>query len=111
MLPRSLAVIPEFVVEQPDGRRVIVDEEVVIDDQEHRLLDQRKRDVEDRDLASLAREIDERDRARRAGARDAEQMREGAFLPRNALMPDVNDPSIWGVRCKVKTSLRIPLLL
>jgi nitrate reductase NapE component len=39
--------VTDFVVDQREGQRIIVDEEdVAVDEREHRVLDQRKRHVE-----------------------------------------------------------------
>jgi transcription elongation factor SPT5 len=65
------------------------------DDRRHRELD-RQRQIE----ASMDAEKQAEALRQRYGRRTATAMGTGSFVPQNLLMPDVNDPSIWGVRCK-----------
>lgn len=68
-------------------------------DRQNRKFEQRQRREDDRSAQQIAREIEERERARRAHARDVDEMGAGP-LPRNALAPDVNDPTIWGIKVR-----------
>jgi transcription elongation factor SPT5 len=65
------------------------------DDAAHRALD-RKRQIEtSMDLEKQAAAYKER-----YGRRTTTALSQGSFVPQNLLMPDVRDPSIWGIRCK-----------
>ncbi|EGG10140.1 uncharacterized protein MELLADRAFT_115567 [Melampsora larici-populina 98AG31] len=62
----------------------------------HRGLDMSRQAREDADLGQIAADFRERyGRQSRAAARDM-----GEHIPKNMLMPSVDDPSIWAVRCK-----------
>lgn len=53
----------------------------------------------DKEAAELAASFEERYRKQNYDAEAAED-----WAPKALLMPGVNDPSIWGVRCKVRQS-------
>ncbi|GAA6016192.1 hypothetical protein JCM10207_000427 [Rhodosporidiobolus poonsookiae] len=61
----------------------------------HRRLDQRRKAQRDKEAAALAEELDARYKKSRFTTEGAEE-----FAPKALLMPGVNDPSIWGIRCK-----------
>lgn len=62
----------------------------------HRGLDMSRHAREDADLGQIAEDFRERyGRQSRATARDL-----GEHIPKNLLMPSVDDPSIWAVKCK-----------
>lgn len=68
-------------------------------DKQNRQFERRQRKQDDRSAQQIAREIEEREKARRAFARDVDEMGSGP-IPRNALAPDVNDPTIWAVKVR-----------
>lgn len=98
----------ENYLERPDGTRRLIpiadsfadeDEEGdTNDDRDHRQLERRVRDKEEQEALRIAREYKERHRHRRQGM-GIQAMQD--FAPRSVLMPSVNDPSIWCVKCKV----------
>lgn len=64
------------------------------DDRRHRELDrQRERDLQ-MDAEKQAKILNERYSSKRTQAKDT------AIVPQRLLLPSVNDPSIWGVKCK-----------
>ena len=65
------------------------------DDRRHRELD-RKRQLE----ASMDAEKQAQEFKERYGRRTTTALSSGSFVPQNLLMPDINDPSIWAVRCR-----------
>lgn len=65
------------------------------DDARHRELDRQRQLETSIDLEKQAAAYRER-----YGRRTTAAMGQGSFVPQNLLMPDVQDPSIWGVRCK-----------
>ncbi|OAL31610.1 hypothetical protein AYO20_08153 [Fonsecaea nubica] len=65
------------------------------DDARHRELDRQRQIEASMDLEKQAAAYKER-----YGRRTTTALSQGSFVPQNLLMPDVNDPSIWGVRCK-----------
>ncbi|SCV70406.1 BQ2448_1800 [Microbotryum intermedium] len=65
-------------------------------DASHRLLDRRRMAKRDREAAELAASFRDRyGKSNYIGEGDAE------WAPKALLMPGVNDPSIWGVKCKI----------
>lgn len=66
-------------------------------DASHRQLDQRRLAQKDREAEELAETLRKRYHKNRY---DAETMEDWA--PKALLMPGVNDPSIWGIKCKVR---------
>ncbi|KIX00503.1 uncharacterized protein Z518_10643 [Rhinocladiella mackenziei CBS 650.93] len=84
---------PEFIQDtHPDDD---LPPEAVHDDGRHRELD-RQRQME----ASMDAEKQAAAYKERYGRRTTTALSNSSFVPQNLLMPDVNDPSIWGVRCK-----------
>jgi len=69
--------------------------EADVDDRRHRELD-RQRQLE----ASMDAEKQAAKFRERYGRRTTTALSNSSFVPQNLLMPDVNDPSIWGVKCK-----------
>ena len=67
---------------------------------QNRAYDRQHRDVEDKDLHKIAEALDARERDRRRAAREADEMGASGQLPRNYLMPDINDPTIWALKVK-----------
>jgi transcription elongation factor SPT5 len=65
------------------------------DDARHRELDRQRQMETSIDLEKQAAAYRER-----YGRRTTAALSQGSFVPQNLLMPDVRDPSIWGVRCK-----------
>lgn len=65
------------------------------DDRRHRELD-RKRQLE----ASLDAELQAEQFRERYGRRTAAALSGKGYIPQNLLMPDVSDPSIFGVKCR-----------
>ncbi|ETI29125.1 hypothetical protein G647_01578 [Cladophialophora carrionii CBS 160.54] len=65
------------------------------DDARHRELDRQRQIETSIDLEKQAAAYKER-----YGRRTTTALSQGSFVPQNLLMPDVSDPSIWGVRCK-----------
>ena len=65
------------------------------DDRRHRELD-RRREIE----ASIDAEKQAQMLKERYGRRGNASLTNTSFVPQNLLMPSVDDPSIWGVRCK-----------
>jgi transcription elongation factor SPT5 len=66
------------------------------DDRAHRLLDARL-DLE----ASMDAERQAQELKERYGRRTQTGLSANSFVPQNLLMPSVDDPSIWGISCKV----------
>jgi transcription elongation factor SPT5 len=84
---------PEFIQDtHPDDD---LPAEADQDDRRHRELD-RQRQLE----ASMDAEKQAAAYRERYGRRTNAALSNASFVPQNLLMPDVNDPSIWGVRCK-----------
>ena len=81
-------VHPDDMEQLPDGEKE--------DDRQHRELD-RRRDVEATMDAERQAELFRSKYGRRQGG----ALAVGSFVPQNLLMPDVNDPSIWGIKCKI----------
>ena len=65
------------------------------DDRRHRELDRKRQHEASMDAEKQAQEFKER-----YGRRTTTALNSGSFVPQNLLMPDVNDPSIWAVRCR-----------
>ncbi|GAA5896128.1 uncharacterized protein JCM6883_001723 [Sporobolomyces salmoneus] len=65
-------------------------------DASHRRLDRRRMAKKDQEAAALAEELDARYKKNKYKAGDTDD-----WAPQALLMPSVNDPSIWGVKCKV----------
>ncbi|GAA5969321.1 hypothetical protein JCM3765_001884 [Sporobolomyces pararoseus] len=65
-------------------------------DASHRRLDRRRMAKKDQEAAALAEELDARYKKSKYKAGDNDD-----WAPQALLMPSVNDPSIWGVKCKV----------
>ena len=78
---------PDDLEQLPEGERE--------DDRRHRELD-RQREVE----ASLDAERQAEMYKSKYGRRQGAALSAGSFVPQNLLMPDVNDPSIWGIKCR-----------
>src|SRR5271154_2872155 len=76
------------------------------DDRRHRELD-RQRQIE----ASMDAEKQAEALRQRYGRRTATAIGTGSVVPQNLLMPDVNDPSIWGVRCKAGKEREVVLAI
>lgn len=102
--------VPDNYLERPGRRNVLIadsfdDDEAGLsdDDRDHRTLDRRNRTREEEDAIRIAREYKERHRQRRSGGGMGSQMAD--FAPKSVLMPSVNDPSIWCVKCKVSSSM------
>ena len=84
---------PEFIQDtHPDDD---LPPEADQDDRRHRELD-RQRQLE----ASMDAEKQAAAYRERYGRRTTTALSNSSFVPQNLLMPDVNDPSIWGVKCK-----------
>lgn len=84
---------PEFIQDtHPDDD---LPPEADQDDRRHRELD-RQRQLE----ASMDAEKQAAAYKERYGRRTNNNLNNSSFVPQNLLMPDVNDPSIWGVKCK-----------
>lgn len=66
------------------------------DDAHHRELDRRREMENDVDLEAAAERLKKRYGNRRSGR----GMGEAGVVPQRLLLPSVDDPSIWGVRCK-----------
>ncbi|GAA6060688.1 hypothetical protein JCM10212_005070 [Sporobolomyces blumeae] len=65
-------------------------------DASHRRLDRRRMAQKDKEAAALAEELDARYKKNKYKAGDSDD-----WAPQALLMPSVNDPSIWGVKCKI----------
>ncbi|GAA5888624.1 hypothetical protein JCM6882_009024 [Rhodosporidiobolus microsporus] len=74
----------------------LFDEGDIDSDALHRRLDQRRKMQRDKEAAQLAEELDARYKKSRYTTDGAED-----WAPKALLMPGVNDPSIWGVKCKI----------
>lgn len=84
---------PEFIQDtHPDDD---LPPEADHDDRRHRELDRQRQLQQSLDAEQEAAKFRER-----YGRRTTTALSNSAFVPQNLLMPDVNDPSIWGVRCK-----------
>lgn len=84
---------PDFIQEtHPDDD---LPPEADHDDARHRELDRQRQLEASMDLEKQAAAYKER-----YGRRTTTALSNSSFVPQNLLMPDVNDPSIWGVRCK-----------
>lgn len=84
---------PEFIQDtHPDDD---LPAEADQDDRRHRELD-RQRQME----ASMDAEKQAAAYRERYGRKANAALNNSSFVPQNLLMPDVNDPSIWGVKCK-----------
>lgn len=74
------------------------------DERDHRDYERRARDKEEAEAMRIAREYKERHRQRRGtGIGGLQAMSE--FAPKSVLMPGVNDPNIWRVKCKVSAAV------
>lgn len=94
------ATLDGFVVNGLDATGPEEDFDEASAGRQNRDYDRRHRNIEEKDLAQVAEEIDRRERARRQAAREADEMGASGMLPRNALMPDINDPTIWALKVK-----------
>lgn len=65
------------------------------DDRRHRELDRQRQMDAALDVEAAAQRLKER-----YGRRTTQSLAKGSFVPQNLLMPSVDDPSIWGVKCK-----------
>lgn len=65
------------------------------DDRRHRELDRRREMEASMDAEKTAQALKERYGRNRPSTQGG-----GAFIPQNLLMPSVEDPSIWSIRCK-----------
>ena len=65
------------------------------DDRRHRELDRRREIEASMDAEKTAQALKERYGRNRPSAQSG-----GAFIPQNLLMPSVDDPSIWSIKCK-----------
>jgi transcription elongation factor SPT5 len=65
------------------------------DDRRHRELDRRREIEASMDAEKTAQALKERYGRNRPNAQSS-----GAFIPQNLLMPSVDDPSIWSIKCK-----------
>ncbi|BGP33448.1 transcription elongation factor spt5 [Rhodotorula toruloides] len=65
-------------------------------DASHRRLDRRRMAQRDREAAELAEALDARYKRNKYSTSGAED-----WAPKALLMPSVNDPSIWGIKCKI----------
>jgi transcription elongation factor SPT5 len=65
------------------------------DDRRHRELDRRREMEASMDAEKTAQALKERYGRNRPTAQNS-----GAFIPQNLLMPSVDDPSIWSIKCK-----------
>ena len=84
---------PEFI--EPNHPDDDLPPEADQDDARHRELDRQRQMETSKDLEEQAAAYRER-----YGRRTGNALSQGSFVPQNLLMPDVRDPSIWGVRCK-----------
>lgn len=85
---------PDFIQENhPDDD---LPPEADHDDARHRELDRQRQIEASMDLEKQAAAYKER-----YGRRTQTALNNSSFVPQNLLMPDVNDPSIWGVGCKL----------
>lgn len=73
-------------------------------DSSHRLLDRRLNAQKNAEAEALAAQFDNQYKNSKYSSQGAEE-----WAPKALLMPGVNDPSIWGIKCRV--SLFISLLL
>jgi hypothetical protein len=64
----------------------------------HQRLDREERELNDRDMANIAEQIEHR--YRRTGA--TRYTGDPANIPQRLLMPSVNDANLWQVRVKVR---------
>ena len=83
----------EFIAE-PEGEGD--DEEGPRRSVHHARLDRRERELNDQDLARIAKDVSQR--YKRSAVRFAGDMNE---VPQRLLMPSVQDANLWQVRCKV----------
>lgn len=65
------------------------------DDRRHRELDRQRQIEASQDAEATAQRLKEQ-----YGRRTTQSMNKSAFVPQNLLMPSVDDPSIWDVKCK-----------
>lgn len=65
------------------------------DDHRHRELDRKFEQAKAEDMEALAAGFKERH-----GRSSRRRMEDSQVVPRRLLLPSVNDPSIWGVKCK-----------
>jgi transcription elongation factor SPT5 len=65
------------------------------DDRRHRELDRRREIEASMDAEKTAQALKERYGRNRPSAQSS-----GVFIPQNLLMPSVDDPSIWSIKCK-----------
>ena len=65
------------------------------DDRRHRELDRQRQMEASLDAEAAAQRLKER-----YGRRTTQGLAKGSFVPQNLLMPSVDDPSIWGFKCK-----------
>lgn len=96
---------PDNYLDRPGRRNVLIadsfegdEEDLGNNDRDHRQLERRVRDREEAEALRIAQEYKERHRQRRTGMGIAAMQ---DFAPRSVLMPSVNDPSIWCVKCKI----------
>lgn len=115
MCARCHGIADNFIVDrrerrqERDGSLPLGDDEDVdfVDtegDASHRRLDRRRMAKKDQEAAALAEELDARYKKNKYKAGDNDD-----WAPQALLMPSVNDPSIWGVKCKVRSPRGKPL--
>src|SRR5579859_1565621 len=69
----------------------------VTDDRQHRNLDRQRQEITDKDAERLAEEFREK-----YGRSAASRYRgDGAGVAQRLLLPSVDDPSIWAIKCKI----------
>ncbi|GAA6032088.1 hypothetical protein JCM8097_007064 [Rhodosporidiobolus ruineniae] len=96
-----------FIVDRREPRRDrdgtlppgedLFDEGDIDSDAIHRRLDQRRKAQRDKEAAELAQELDARYKKSRYTTGEGGE----GWAPKALLMPGVNDPSIWGIKCKI----------
>ena len=98
----------DYLLERPGQRAIPIadrfegdDEDLDEDTRDHRQFERRQRDREEAEALRIAEEYKQRHRQRRGGM-GIQAMQD--FAPRSELMPGVNDPNIWCIKCKVRRS-------
>ncbi|GAA5983869.1 hypothetical protein JCM11641_006402 [Rhodosporidiobolus odoratus] len=94
-----------FIVDRREPRRDrdgslppdqdLFDEGDIDSDAVHRRLDQRRKAQRDKEAAQMAADLDARYKKNRYSQDGGDD-----WAPKALLMPGVNDPSIWGIKCK-----------
>lgn len=98
-------VTEDYLLERPGQRAIPIadrfegdDEDLDEDSRDHRQFERRQRDREEAEALRIAEEYKQRHRQRRGGM-GIQAMQD--FAPRSVLMPGVNDPNIWCIKCKI----------